>query len=203
MKTLSFALAVVLVGAAGCASSPVTAPQLQSQMITYNGQARIVMGDPIATLKPGDEVLIRYRGTNAVAVVASQRGPGVYRLRNFEVNFLTADNYAGRLFNAEKAWAEAQAAKAAGKPEPTTALIPELSSNRAPVVAAISAVPPATVPIPKVEALATVVSSRPAPNDKPADFHEDLVRLDDLRKKGILTEAEFQLAKERVLNRLK
>ena len=45
-----------------------------------------------------------------------------------------------------------------------------------------------------------VSSANPA--NKPSEFYDDLLRLEDLRKKGILTDAEFKSAKKRVLDRV-
>jgi hypothetical protein len=42
-------------------------------------------------------------------------------------------------------------------------------------------------------------------SEKPAagDLYTELIKLDDLRKRGILTEEEFQAEKKKVLNRSK
>lgn len=55
---------------------------------------------------------------------------------------------------------------------------------------------------------AVEVSEKPAPvavNERPAtgDLYTELIKLDDLRKRGILTEEEFQAEKKKVLSRSK
>jgi len=47
---------------------------------------------------------------------------------------------------------------------------------------------------------ATATAPRPSPT---GDLYADLIKLDDLRKKGILTEEEFQSEKKKVLDRSK
>jgi hypothetical protein len=88
-----------------------------------------------------------------------------------------------------------------------------LTSQPAPVAASER---PAPVAVPERPAPITVgekptsstVSERPAPvevSEKPVagDLYTELIKLDDLRKRGILTEEEFQAEKKKVLNRSK
>ena len=114
MKTIVSAILALLSITVGCMALAIEAPKVHPQLITYNGTARMVLADPIEKLMPGDEVLVRKDGTNAVAIIGSRRGPGVYRLRNLEFNLLTAANYAGRLFEPDKAWMAAQGRTAIG-----------------------------------------------------------------------------------------
>ena len=64
-------------------------------------------------------------------------------------------------------------------------------------------------PKPTTETVAPMPASEPAPpvaaSEKPAagDLYTELIKLDDLRKRGILTEEEFQAEKKKVLNRSK
>jgi hypothetical protein len=60
----------------------------------------------------------------------------------------------------------------------------------------------------KVEAAPTVLPSANAPAAAPAaspvsDIYSDLMKLDELRKKGLLTEDEFQVEKKKALSRSK
>ena len=64
-------------------------------------------------------------------------------------------------------------------------------------------------PKPTTETVAPMPASEPAPpvaaSEKPAagDLYTELIKLDDLRKRGILTEEEFQAEKKKVLSRSK
>jgi len=49
----------------------------------------------------------------------------------------------------------------------------------------------------------TPVAGEAAPASPTGDLYSDLIKLDDLRKKGILTDEEFQAEKKKVLSRSK
>ena len=80
----------------------------------------------------------------------------------------------------------------------------EVAETPAPV-APVEAPAPAMV---REEPAPPPVSEKPAPiviSEQPGggDFYTDLLKLDDLRKRGILTEEEFQAEKKKILNRSK
>lgn len=58
----------------------------------------------------------------------------------------------------------------------------------------------------KLQADATTQTARtpapgaPADAARPADIYADLTKLDELRRKGILTDAEFESQTQRILN---
>ncbi|MCW0453237.1 hypothetical protein NB721_002323 [Xanthomonas sacchari] len=52
----------------------------------------------------------------------------------------------------------------------------------------------------RVPSPATTGTPTPAPS-APPDLYAELLKLDDLRKKGLLTEAEFQAQKAKLLSR--
>lgn len=61
--------------------------------------------------------------------------------------------------------------------------------------AAVAAVPPAAL-----QAAPPVAPAAPPPSaDKKPDFYSELIMLDDLRKRGILTDAEFQALKTKLI----
>lgn len=61
-----------------------------------------------------------------------------------------------------------------------------------------SLVPRADVVIEKTEKISADVKTKDQ-TDKPKDFYAELLKLDDLRKRGILTEAEFESQKTKLL----
>jgi hypothetical protein len=58
-----------------------------------------------------------------------------------------------------------------------------------------SLVPRANVVIEKTEKISADVHTK---NDKPPDLYTELMKLDDLRKRGVITEEEFQAQKKRL-----
>lgn len=61
---------------------------------------------------------------------------------------------------------------------------------------------PIALGLPKVEyvfKLADKVSGE-ASNQKPKDYYDEIVRLDDLRKKGLITDAEYEAQKTKILS---
>lgn len=67
-----------------------------------------------------------------------------------------------------------------------------------PEVRRTSLVPRADVVIEKTEKITADVKTRDQ-TDRPKDVYAELIKLDDLRKRGILTEAEFEAQKRKLL----
>lgn len=68
-----------------------------------------------------------------------------------------------------------------------------------PEVRRTSLVPRADVVIEKTEKITADVKTKD-PTDRPKDVYAELIKLDDLRKRGILTEAEFEAQKKKLLD---
>jgi hypothetical protein len=214
----------------GCASAPIAPSAPPPLAVLYNGENRLVTPVPIESLQPGDEVVLRdSAGKFSIGIIASRRAPGVYRLRHLDLKLLSADNYAGRLLDVAALTREALAARnerspAAGPgaaPSPVSANPGARAAAPAPATPAIPASPTSLVtppaaapraPIGEPAAARAIVAPAPVPvaadlsANKPAaalapGFYDDLLKLEDLRQKGILTDAEFQSAKQRVLQR--
>jgi hypothetical protein len=115
------------------------------------------------------------RGKVAVAVPQPGVLSGIDRGGVVEYRFRLVD----------KGGADALAAQATPAPRPK-------AENVAPGVPPAQAVKPAEQP-PK--------EAQPAPQpEKVSDLYADLLKLDDLRKRGILTEEEFQVQKKKLLD---
>jgi Short C-terminal domain len=102
---------------------------------------------------------------------------------------------AGHLTTVEYAFRLVAPAEAAATATPQGSAITSVASA-APAVAAAAAKPEAAEP----PAAASAPQARPAstPDVKP-DLYNELIMLDDLRKRGILTDAEFQALKTKLL----
>ena len=64
---------------------------------------------------------------------------------------------------------------------------------------------PIALGLPKVEYVFKLAdkASDEAPNQKSNDYYNEILRLDDLRKKGLITNAEYEAQKSKILNATK
>jgi hypothetical protein len=64
---------------------------------------------------------------------------------------------------------------------------------------------PIALGLPKVEYVFKLVdkASDEAPTHKSNDVYDEIIRLDDLRKKGLITDAEYEAQKSKILNAAK
>jgi hypothetical protein len=185
----------VMLSGAGCATSSAPPSGTHPVVIDYRGEKRIVSYDALDALNAGDEVLLRNSaGQYSVAIIASRRGPGVYRLRNLELKFLSADNYAGRLLNTAALAREALAKRA------FDAGVPAILATAAEPEQIVTVVP---VTVSKVAGDSTATVSSPPVVPTPRFVAEDLMKLEDLRKRDVLNDIEFQAARKRLLGEVR
>ncbi len=186
--------AALLLG--GCASTPMSTGLTQLSADTYRISRIDGVGQypDAAALKAAvvDEAnaFARTQGKVAVPISSHQETMRAGHLSTADYEFRLAAP--GEL--APKPEAAAPVAAVAGPKESATAsAAPPATAAAAPAPAAQAAAAPTAAAAAAVPAAA---ASRPEP--KP-DLYNELVMLDDLRKRGILTDAEFQALKTKLL----
>ena len=184
--------AAALVG--GCASTPMSTGLTQLSADTYRISRIDGVGQypDAAALKAAvvEEANAFARTQGKVAVPISSRE------ETMRAGHLSTVDYEFRLAAAgEPPATPAAAAPVAPVASPKESVTPSVV-HPAPAVAATSpTAPPAEVP----SAAAAVPAAAASRTEPKPDLYNELIMLDDLRKRGILTDAEFQALKTKLL----